>query len=173
MHRMKTTTTLGDAAALVEATARVVAFDRGVAVLEPEPGTSCGSCAAASTCGAKGIGSAASRLEGRRFRLDLPGDLAIGEQVVVGVRDDALVKAAFVAYGIPLLTLLTAGVVADAAALGDALVLAASLAGFAGGLGLARLLAHRLNRRSDMAPRYLRRAESASASACHPQGIAQ
>src|SRR4051794_4144843 len=102
---------------LVEATARIVTFDRGLAWVEPEPGTSCGSCASAAACGAKGIGTAASKLESRRFRLAVPADIAVGDRVVVGIANDALVKGALVAYGLPLLTLLAAGIVAQAAGL--------------------------------------------------------
>jgi sigma-E factor negative regulatory protein RseC len=145
---------------LVEANARIVAFDREGAWLEPEPGTSCGSCASAAACGAKGLGSQASRLEGRRFRLAVPADLAIGDRVVVGMPEKALVKAAFTAYGLPLAGLLTAGILGQSVGLEQPLVLAASLGGLGGGLMLARLIAARLTRHGDTAPRFLRRADA-------------
>ena len=89
--------------------ARVVEVDGPVAWLEPEQSGSCGGCAASGACGAKGIGTIANRLATRRFPIvDHPG-FGVGEQVVVGVRPDALLKAAITAYAIPLVTLLLAG----------------------------------------------------------------
>ena len=49
------------AAPLVEATARIVAVNRELAGLELEPGTSCGSCAATTAFGARGIGNTSAR----------------------------------------------------------------------------------------------------------------
>ena len=63
---------------LVEGVARVVALDGHVAWLEPEQTTSCGGCASSGLCGAKGIGTTASRLEMRRFPLTNEPGLALG-----------------------------------------------------------------------------------------------
>jgi sigma-E factor negative regulatory protein RseC len=140
---------------LIEGTARVVAVEGGVAWLEPEQGGSCGGCTLA--CGAKGIGTVANRLAARRFPLaDHPG-LRVGERVAIGVRGDALLKAAGTAYGIPLITLFAAGGLAQWASGSDALTLAASLAGLAVGLAIARIGAWWLFARGTVAPRFLRR----------------
>jgi sigma-E factor negative regulatory protein RseC len=144
--------------ALIEGTARVVAVDGRVAWLEPEQTGSCGGCAAAATCGSKGIGTLASRLEARRFPLDDAPGLAVGERVVVGVREDALVKASLTAYALPLVTMFAAGSLAQAATGRDGPTLAACVAGLALGLGIARLLARRLAASGRIAPRLLRRA---------------
>jgi sigma-E factor negative regulatory protein RseC len=142
---------------LIEGTARVVAIEGTVAWLEPEQSGSCGSCASSSGCGAKGLGTVANRLVARRFPItDHPG-LAVGEQVVVGVRGDALLKAAGTAYAIPLVTLFAAGGIAQWAVGSDAVTFAASLAGLALGMGMARLGAGRLFARGAIAPRFLRR----------------
>jgi sigma-E factor negative regulatory protein RseC len=87
----------------VEGVARVVGVDPdGGAWLEPEQTTSCGHCASADSCGSKGIGSMASRLEARRFHIDAAPRLRVGDRVVVGVSDGALLKGALTAYAIPL-----------------------------------------------------------------------
>jgi len=82
---------------MVEGFAHVVAVEDGVAWLEPEQTSSCGSCASSSACGAKGLGTTASRLEARRFKLDNHAGLVVGERVVVGIRENALVKASLTA----------------------------------------------------------------------------
>ena len=144
--------------AMVEGFATVVAVEGGVAWLEPEQTSSCGSCASSSACGAKGIGTMASRLEARRFQLDNHAGLVVGERVVVGIRENALVKASLTAYAIPLAAMLGTGALAQWAADSDGITMAAMVAGLLFGLGIARLSASHLSSRGDLAPRFLRRA---------------
>lgn len=154
------------APAMVEGIAHVVAVEGALAWLEPEQTTSCGSCASSSACGAKGIGTTASRLEARRFSLENQAGLAVGERVVVGIRENALVKASLTAYAIPLATALIAGALAQWAEGRDGITMAAMVGGLLLGLGIARLGASRLSARGELAPRFLRRADAASV--CHP-----
>ena len=146
------------APAMIEGFAHVVAVEDGVAWLEPEQTSSCGACAASSACGAKGMGTTASRLEARRFKLDNHAGLVVGERVVVGIRENALVKASLTAYAVPLATMLVAGAMAQWAAGSDGITMAAMVAGLALGLGIARLSAGYLSSRGDLAPRFIRRA---------------
>lgn len=143
----------------IEGIARVVRIEGVVAWLEPEQTTSCGSCASAAACGAgaTGLGTVASRIAARRFPLDNPG-LTVGERIVVGVDDRALIKAALTAYALPLFIALTAGALTQGAYGSDPLTLAAMLGGLGSGLLAARAGARRLDRRGDLAPRFLRRA---------------
>lgn len=147
------------APAMIEGIARVVAVDGHTAWLEPEQTTSCGSCASSGACGAKGMGTTASRLEARRFPLDnSEAGLFVGERVVVGVGQTALVKAALVAYALPLVSALAAGGVAQGSAGSDGMTMLAMAVGLGAGLVVARLLAKRLSSRGEIAPRLLRRA---------------
>jgi sigma-E factor negative regulatory protein RseC len=143
---------------LVEGTARVVEVAGSVAWLEPEQTTSCGHCAASSACGAKGLGTVANRIAARRFPLTNHPGLRVGERVVVGVRSDALVKAALTAYAIPLCTLFLGGGLAQWAWGEDGATILASVAGLFVGLALARFGAGRLFAYGTSAPRFLRRA---------------
>jgi sigma-E factor negative regulatory protein RseC len=148
----------------VEGIARVVAIDGGRAWLEPEQTSSCGSCASAAHCGssgnssAPGLGTVASRIQARRFPLDNSPRLHIGERVVIGVGDRALLRASLVAYALPLLFSLTAGCLAQSAWASDAMTMASMAAGLGFGLAAARLGALWLGARGDLAPRFLRRA---------------
>lgn len=147
---------------LVEGIARVVAVEDGRVWLEPEQTASCGHCAASGHCVGQeqdGIGSIARRLEARRFAV--PGHLAghalqVGERVVIGVGQRSLVKAAFLAYGLPLLfAIAVAGWLQGE--YGDDLT---TLLGMSGGLALglfaARLGARWLLGRGELTPRLLR-----------------
>jgi len=135
----------------------VVVVDGAVAWLEPEQGPSCAGCASLG-CGSKGLGTLASRLAARRFPLTGHPDLRVGDRVVVGVRGDALLKAALTAYVLPLVAMLGAGVLAQALAGQDGITLVASVVGLVLGLGIARRWADRLTARGVIAPRFLRRA---------------
>ncbi|MDS4068476.1 MAG: SoxR reducing system RseC family protein [Candidatus Competibacter sp.] len=147
----------GPDGSLVEGVARVVGVDGAVAWLEPEQSSSCAGCASVG-CGSKGFGTLASRLAARRFPLAGHPDLRVGERVVVGVRGDALIKAALTAYVLPLVAMLGVAVLAQVLARHDGVTLAASVAGLLLGLGIARRWAGRLAARGVIAPRFLRRA---------------
>lgn len=150
----------------VEGIARVVRVVGDEVWLEPEQTTSCGHCASSASCGtgareAAGIGTVASRLQARRFKLDEPGaagGFAEGDRLVVGVSEHALLSAALTAYGLPLLFALTAGSVTQGLYGEDLTTMFGMAGGLAIGLLLARLNARRLAARGDLAPRFLRRA---------------
>lgn len=154
----RTSCTTPDTAGLIEGSARVVAVKAAVAWLEPEQTGSCGSCAAAATCGSKGLGTLANRLESRRFPLADGSGLSVGDRVIVGVREDALIKASMTAYAMPLATMFATGALAQAATHRDSITIAACAVGLAVGLGLARLLARGLVARGEVALRLLRHA---------------
>jgi sigma-E factor negative regulatory protein RseC len=151
-------TTDFSAPSMNEGIAHVVALDGEVAWLEPEQTGSCGGCAASGSCGAKGIGTLASRLEYRRFKIGNENNLAVGERIVVGIPDNALIKAAMTAYALPLTTLLSAGALAQWKFGSDLITMGAMVSGLLLGLFLARIGAGKLFVRGDLAPRFLRRA---------------
>ncbi|OHC64656.1 MAG: Fis family transcriptional regulator [Rhodocyclales bacterium RIFCSPLOWO2_02_FULL_63_24] len=144
----------------IEGIARVVSVSGAVAWLEPEQTSSCGSCASAAQCGASatGIGTIASRNAARRFPMDNGAGLGVGERVVVGVDDRALIKASLTAYALPLVAAFTAAGLAESAWGNDLATLAAMAAGLGAGLLAAHVGARRLSARGELAPRFLRRA---------------
>lgn len=146
------------APAMVEGIAQVVKIEGKTAWLVPEQGSSCGSCASADACGSKGVGTTASRLESRRFRIDNDANLAVGERIVFGIRDNVLLKASIAAYAIPLATLMLAGSLAHWQFGSELVTMAAMVSGLVIGLGISRLEAKRLYTRGDLAPLFLRRA---------------
>lgn len=149
---------------LVEAEARVVAIEGQVAWLQPEHRSGCGACASASLCGAATLARAAGG--GRAGRLTarcvpVAADrLAVGDRIVVGLRDDALARAALTAYALPLTVMLGAALVAEMAGAGESLIALAMAAGLAAGLALARWA----GARAAEGPRVLRRASAYSGS---------
>lgn len=143
---------------MMEGIASVVAVEGSVAWLEPEQTGSCGACASSEACGAKGMGTVASRLEVRRFPLAAHPGLKVGDRVVVGVHEDSLIQASMTVYALPLVTLFAAGFLAQWAYGSDGVTIMASFAGLGVGFLFARLRARRLAAGGQMAPRFLRQA---------------
>lgn len=149
---------------LVEAEARVVAIEGQVAWLQPEHRSGCGACASASLCGAATLARAAGG--GRAGRLAArcvpvaAGRLAVGDRIVVGLRDDALARAALTAYALPLAVMLGAALLAEMAGAGESMTAVAMAGGLAAGLALARWA----GARAAEGPRVLRHASAHSGS---------
>lgn len=158
MDKFADSTTDFSAPSMVEGIAHVVAVEGKLAWLVPEQGSSCGSCASASACGSKGVGTMASRLDNRRFRIDNDAHLVVGERVVFGIRDNVLLKASITAYAIPLATLVLTGSLAQWQFGSDLITMAATVVGLVIGLGISRVAAEHLHTRGDLAPLFLRRA---------------
>lgn len=140
---------------MVEGIARVVAADGGKVWLEPEQTSSCGGCMSAAACGVKTGHS--RKLEARRFALANDAGLRVGERVVVGISEYALIRASATAYGIPLLLTIVAAVAAQLAFGRDAYTMVAAALGLGAGMLIARGRAGRLSARGDLTPRFLRR----------------
>ncbi len=151
--------------ALVEGTARVVAVDGAQIWLVPEQTTSCGGCASSGSCGSKGIGTVESRLEMRRFPMANRAGLVVGERVVVGIAQDALVKASLTVYILPLVIAFAAGLTAQSIYGSDFITMISMAAGLVLGFGGTWLGARRLSARGAMAPLFLRRA--GPGDSCH------
>lgn len=149
---------------LVEAEARVVAIEGQLAWLQPEHRSGCGACASASLCGAATLaraagGGRAGRLAARCVPVAAER-LAVGDRIVVGLRDDALARAALTAYALPLTVMLGAALVAEMAGAGELLIALAMAAGLVAGLALARWA----GARAAEGPRVLRHASAYSGS---------
>jgi sigma-E factor negative regulatory protein RseC len=97
---------------MIEETGTVLTVSSGFAEVECERRSSCGSCAVNSGCGT-------SLLE--RFFRRRPGLLVVrdtigarpGDRVIVGVREDVLLKAAAGAYLVPLSTMIAGAIGAE------------------------------------------------------------
>jgi sigma-E factor negative regulatory protein RseC len=155
---------------MIEEFAIVVAADERFALVEPQRRATCDHCGVRSTCGTSLI----DRFLGRRpLRLQVENPLAakVGERVILGVADAVLLRAALVAYLVPL-----GGLMLGAAALGE---LASwrhwpggeswALGGGLLGFGLALRWVSTYSRRLRQDPRYravlLGRAENADDAA--------
>lgn len=131
----------GRAVGLVEQQGRVVAVAPGLAWLETSRRGACGGCSSSGACATPILGTlAGSGASGARIQVEDHLGLRVGEGVVVGVPDGALLRASALAYLLPPALLVLAAAGAGALGLGDLGSALVGLIGLALGLGLTRLL---------------------------------
>jgi sigma-E factor negative regulatory protein RseC len=143
---------------LTETPALVTRVEDGTAWVASKAPSSCGAC------GGKGCGSSLfSRFwhpDEPEYRVDNPIGAGVGDAVVVGVPDGALLRAALASYGMPLLLLL------GGAGLGNFLFgEPGAIGGGLCGLGLAGVWL-KLHRGPDSTPVILRRDADSGLRVC-------
>jgi len=111
--------------------------------LELQRGSACGQCELSQGCGTGALG----RLLGKRSQplvIETDRDLQPGDRLQLGLSESALVRASLTVYGLPLLGMVVAGLIASFAIESDVLIALAACAGFFGGYKFARYLSHPL-----------------------------
>jgi sigma-E factor negative regulatory protein RseC len=97
---------------MLEETAQVVRIDGNEVWVETQRRSTCASCAAEKGCGTATL----AKVQGKRRTLvrvlsDQP--LSVGDQVVIGIREQALVRGSLAVYAVPVLLLLLGGFVGE------------------------------------------------------------
>lgn len=145
---------------MVEQQARVITVEGDQLVLEAEVQSSCQACEVKSGCGT----SVLSKWVGKkftRFHAKNTVDASVGDQVVVGLSEAALVQGSLAIYFLPLLGMIFFALVADFLfSPGDSHDLMVALSAFAGfGVALVMCRAYLANDRlkDDLTPVVLRK----------------
>ncbi len=152
---------------VVEGVARVISTDGVTAWLEPEQANACGGCLSAGSCAVKGGGSG-RRLSAKRFTVADDFHAAIGDRIVVGLSEHALLKASATAYAIPLLLMVGLALVGQLATESDVVAAVGAVAGLVFGLLFAKHRAARLDARGELSPYFLRFARTEAQSETCP-----
>jgi len=147
---------------MLEETARVVSIEAGEVWVETERRSTCSSCAVEKGCGtatlAKVLGQRRTLV---RVLTDLP--LAVGDHVVIGIREQALLRGSLAVYAVPLLLLLAGAVIGELGAgqglwgSAEAASLLLGLAGLVAGLLWLRRFSSRIHHDVNYQPVVLRR----------------
>ena len=127
-------------------TAKVIRRHGSHVELELQRGSACGSCELSQGCGTGAIG----RLLRRRSRplvIETDQNCEAGDEVQLLLPENSLVQASLLIYGLPLLSMVSAGLVASLAFDSDWLVATVTIGGFVGGLAIAAIYANRLEQR--------------------------
>lgn len=148
---------------MIEEDAIVIALDGENAIIEVARQSSCGQCAAAKGCGT----SVFANWYGKRMnqmRVINPIHAELGEQVIVGMKEDALLKASLIVYMMPLLMMVVFAIVGRwlaneilQVAVSDALLMLLAVFGLVLALMLVRRFQRRVQANPDYQPVILRR----------------
>ncbi len=146
---------------MIEERARVIAVEDNQLLLEAETRAACNACAAKQGCGT----SVLSKWVGRKFtRFQAPNTVnaRVGDEVVVGLAEEAMLKGSVLVYLLPLLAMIGFALLADSlisadTASRDLLVLISAIAGFALMLVISRLFLASGSNKSKLTPVVLRK----------------
>lgn len=144
---------------MIEAIATVREVDGRQVLVEVQRRSACGGCDSAAGCGTSALGKWFGRGTSElRLHTTLP--VRVGEAVVIGLEESALLRASLLLYLLPIVALI-AGAAGGAALLGtgggDWPAIAGGALGLAGGLAASRARATALPGRADRGVVVLRR----------------
>lgn len=157
---------------MIEQSATVVAIDGDGAWVETQRHTACGACAMNKGCGA-GLFAKAFGFAAPRLRVLQKQGVAVGDQVVIGIDERALVRGSFVAYMIPILFMLGFALVGEMvitrgfAVRSELFTMLSGASGFVAGLWWLRRYTRRIRHDDRYQPVILQKVGSIySSSAC-------
>ena len=143
---------------MIEMQARVIATEPGAALVEPMSGASCSSCASSSGtasaggCGADKIGQLFT-LKAKQYRVIDPIASRVGDEVIIGIEDGAVLRGSAAVYALPLLLIFIGATLAAYLAPPQNQDIA-SIAGAAAGFILGALWLFRFSRKAGNNPQY-------------------
>ena len=130
---------------MIEDTARVVAVDDHYAWVTTLSETGCQSCSVKGGCG-QNILQLKARQRSGQLRVTNTMDVSIGDTVLVGIAENALLKASAMTYLIPLiLMILCAGLVSSSPFSSDANTALAGASGLIFGLFIVKIISYKLS----------------------------
>lgn len=141
---------------MIEEQGRVVAIEHGAVWIEVLGKTACSGCTASVGCGQgllEGLGAGRQR---KRIRALSVMPLKVGDSVVVGIREDFLLRSTLAVYLLPLLGLFISAIVAQWFGFGEPLVIFAAFLGFASVWAVVRSASRRQMRDPALQPVVLR-----------------
>lgn len=140
---------------MIEENGRVVATDPGFAWVETSRQSACDSCSAKSGCGHSALAKLGQNSVHMQAVCDM--DVSVGDQVVVGVPEEIMLKSSFLAYMMPLLAMMTLALAADTIWSHDLVTAVAGMTGLAAGFAILRWHFHRNQHDERYQPVVLRR----------------
>lgn len=153
---------------MIEETAQVIKIDGDEVWVETRRQSTCSGCAAEKGCGTATL----SKVLGRRrslVRVLNEHPLQVGDRVVIGIAEQALVRGSLAVYAVPLLLLLLGAVLGELGAArglwdnGEPASLLLGLGGLAGGLLWLKRFTRQIQSDRNYQPVVLRRLANAAA----------
>jgi len=151
---------------MLEETAQVVRINGNEVWVETQRRSSCSSCSAEKGCGTATL----SKVLGNRrnvVRVLSAMPLRVGDRVVIGIREQALVRGSLAVYAVPILLLLLGGLIGELGAEqfiwenAEFASVTLGISGFIAGLVWLRRFTRRIRNDANFQPVVLRRQASA------------
>ena len=143
---------------MLEENGRVVRIESGTVWVETVKQSSCSSCSAQKGCGQSLLAKVG---DGRRMEIQVDNpqhlDVAIDDDVTLGVGERSFITASFLVYMLPLLVMFIFAVVAQLAGFSEPKVILISVLGLAGGFLLTRFISGLISQNCSYRPVLLRR----------------
>jgi len=114
---------------MIEEQGRVVALEPGAVWVETLRKSTCSSCSANAACGQGLMDRLGVGRQRGYVRALSQMQLAVGDTVIIGVREDLLVRSSLLVYLLPLLGLFAAALLANGLGLSESLVILFGLLG--------------------------------------------
>ncbi|MBX9754455.1 MAG: SoxR reducing system RseC family protein [Pseudomonadaceae bacterium] len=114
---------------MIEEPGRVVSLEVGAVWVETMRKSTCSNCSANAGCGQGLLDKLAISSQRGTVRVLTDLQLRVGDNVIIGLREDALLRSALLVYLLPLFGLFAGALGADYLALGEPLSIAAGLVG--------------------------------------------
>lgn len=132
------------AASMLEQNGRVVRVTPTAVLIETERQTACGHCHVGEQCGTSVIAQLfrhrSNQLRLKKSLLQQGLELQAGDEVVIGIAENLLLRAALWAYMVPILSMLGFALLIEAAGHADIFVFLAAMVGLFSGLYLSGVL---------------------------------
>ena len=146
---------------MIEEQAQVVDIIGSRLVLQAQTQSACGRCAASKGCGTSVLAKVIGR-KFTRFQAENTIDAAVGDTVVVGISEDALLKGSLMVYVMPIAGMIVFALLADvyftaALAQRDLFIALAGIFGLVAGAFLAKRYFQRHGNRQKFVPVVLRK----------------
>lgn len=147
---------------MLEETAQIVAVEGAEVWVETERRSSCSSCAVSSGCGSAALAKVLGRRRSRvRALSDIP--LSVGDRVVIGIQEQAVVRGSLAVYAVPVAMLLLGAGLGELGASrflwhnAELASVVLGIAGLAGGLWWLKRFSRRIRHSAEYQPVVLRR----------------
>ncbi len=124
---------------MIEESATVVALEDNFAWVESERRSSCGSCAANKGCGTATLQKVMGKKRTQLKAIN-QAQAKIGDRVIIGLQEQALLKGSLYAYILPLVLLLVAAFIFEQLFANEAMTILAGLGGLLLGFAILKFL---------------------------------
>lgn len=86
--------------------AEVIRYQNGIATVQCQAKSGCGSCSGQTGCGTKSLSALAGEKTAPQFELPVNQPLAVGDMIELGLAERSLLQGVLWLYGLPLLVLI-------------------------------------------------------------------